>query len=190
MCKKSKVEPRALRNSQRGKKAQSSCCSAPGLPPVRQRSATMQPERVPKLQIFCVIYPVTWLWRVPGSAPAPAPAPFASPSLLSLSPSGASLLSRSPLSDGGEVGGWSHLWPERRGRFRGGGDVSGRASRVRGPSRCLQVERCRVGSRTRTSPKWLECVELQTVKLIPGNLSFFFFFFFSWKLTLRPLTEE
>lgn len=37
--------------------AQSGCCAAPGLPPVRQQSTTMQPERVPELQMFSVIYP-------------------------------------------------------------------------------------------------------------------------------------
>lgn len=47
-------------------KAQSSCCSAPGLSPVQQQSTTMQPKRVPKLKMFYVIYPVTSLWRVPG----------------------------------------------------------------------------------------------------------------------------
>lgn len=122
-------------------KAQSSFLYRAGAAFCPQQSTTMlsgQRKRVPKLKMFCVIYPVTSLWRVPGFAFQW----FLTPWLPSLrvspsSPSGVSLLSRFPFRTERLVR--SHLWPEQRGSSGAEGRVRacGSVRRPGAPSREL-----------------------------------------------------
>lgn len=133
--------PRALRNSQR--KSTKQFLYRAGAASCPQQSTTMlsgQRKRVPKLKMFCVIYPVTSLWRVPGFAFQCFLTPWL-PSLRvypsSPSSSGVSLLSRFPFRT--ERLERSHLWPEQRGGSGAEGRVRacGSVPRPGAPSREL-----------------------------------------------------